>query len=121
MFSSPQNPNPARPVQQVRPIHRHRIKRASIFCLDILNYVAFGSGNNTYEHYNSKVRNVNKALESSVPIVSEGRASILLSPCNSWKRLTSNWNYSGLNIVLNLLAGEDNLENTRGMSVFDYN
>lgn len=28
-----------------------------------LNYVAFGLGNNTYEHYNSMVRNVNKALE----------------------------------------------------------
>lgn len=29
-----------------------------------LNFVAFGLGNNTYEHYNSMVRNVNKALES---------------------------------------------------------
>ncbi|OTB08178.1 hypothetical protein M426DRAFT_317281 [Hypoxylon sp. CI-4A] len=28
-----------------------------------LNYVAFGLGNNTYEHYNSVVRNVDKALE----------------------------------------------------------
>jgi NADPH-ferrihemoprotein reductase len=28
-----------------------------------LNYVAFGLGNNTYEHYNSMVRNVNKALQ----------------------------------------------------------
>jgi NADPH-ferrihemoprotein reductase len=28
-----------------------------------LNFVAFGLGNNTYEHYNSMVRNVNKALE----------------------------------------------------------
>jgi NADPH-ferrihemoprotein reductase len=28
-----------------------------------LKYVAFGLGNNTYEHYNSMVRNVNKALE----------------------------------------------------------
>ncbi|KAI1083419.1 NADPH-cytochrome P450 reductase [Whalleya microplaca] len=28
-----------------------------------LHYVAFGLGNNTYEHYNSMVRNVNKALE----------------------------------------------------------
>ena len=28
-----------------------------------LNYVAFGLGNNTYEHYNSMVRNVNAALE----------------------------------------------------------
>lgn len=28
-----------------------------------LNYVAFGLGNNTYEHYNSVVRDVNKALE----------------------------------------------------------
>lgn len=28
-----------------------------------LRYVAFGLGNNTYEHYNSMVRNVNKALE----------------------------------------------------------
>ncbi|CAJ2513687.1 Uu.00g018060.m01.CDS01 [Anthostomella pinea] len=28
-----------------------------------LNYVAFGLGNNTYEHYNSMVRNVDKALE----------------------------------------------------------
>lgn len=31
--------------------------------LDNLNYVAFGLGNNTYEHYNSMVRNVNKALQ----------------------------------------------------------
>ncbi|KAL1874786.1 hypothetical protein VTK73DRAFT_140 [Phialemonium thermophilum] len=31
--------------------------------LDNLHYVAFGLGNNTYEHYNSMVRNVNKALE----------------------------------------------------------
>ncbi|KAK3318524.1 NADPH-cytochrome P450 reductase [Apodospora peruviana] len=31
--------------------------------LDNLNYVAFGLGNNTYEHYNSMVRNVNAALE----------------------------------------------------------
>ncbi|CAM1511580.1 Fc.00g090930.m01.CDS01 [Cosmosporella sp. VM-42] len=31
--------------------------------LENLNYVAFGLGNNTYEHYNSMVRNVNKALE----------------------------------------------------------
>lgn len=31
--------------------------------LSNLNYVAFGLGNNTYEHYNSMVRNVNKALE----------------------------------------------------------
>jgi NADPH-ferrihemoprotein reductase len=30
--------------------------------LDNLNYVMFGLGNNTYEHYNSMVRNVNKAL-----------------------------------------------------------
>lgn len=30
--------------------------------LDNLNYVAFGLGNNTYEHYNSMVRNVDKAL-----------------------------------------------------------
>ncbi|ROT41831.1 NADPH-cytochrome P450 reductase [Sodiomyces alkalinus F11] len=29
-----------------------------------LNYVAFGLGNNTYEHYNSVVRDVNKALQS---------------------------------------------------------
>ncbi|KAK4251552.1 hypothetical protein C7999DRAFT_27968 [Corynascus novoguineensis] len=29
-----------------------------------LNYVAFGLGNNTYEHYNSMVRNVNKALQN---------------------------------------------------------
>ena len=28
-----------------------------------LNFVAFGLGNNTYEHYNSMVRNVNQALE----------------------------------------------------------
>ena len=28
-----------------------------------LNYVAFGLGNNTYEHYNSMVRNVTKALD----------------------------------------------------------
>ncbi|KAI5868464.1 NADPH-cytochrome P450 reductase [Durotheca rogersii] len=28
-----------------------------------LNYVAFGLGNNTYEHYNSMVRNVDKALQ----------------------------------------------------------
>ncbi len=28
-----------------------------------LHYVAFGLGNNTYEHYNSMVRNVNAALE----------------------------------------------------------
>jgi len=33
--------------------------------LDNLNYVAFGLGNNTYEHYNSMVRNVNKALEKA--------------------------------------------------------
>ena len=32
--------------------------------LDNLTYVAFGLGNNTYEHYNSMVRNVNKALEN---------------------------------------------------------
>jgi NADPH-ferrihemoprotein reductase len=31
--------------------------------LDNLRYVAFGLGNNTYEHYNSMVRHVNKALE----------------------------------------------------------
>jgi len=31
--------------------------------LSKLKYVAFGLGNNTYEHYNSMVRNVNKALE----------------------------------------------------------
>ncbi|KAI2465695.1 NADPH-cytochrome P450 reductase [Annulohypoxylon bovei var. microspora] len=31
--------------------------------LENLNFVAFGLGNNTYEHYNSMVRNVNKALE----------------------------------------------------------
>lgn len=31
--------------------------------LSKLNYVAFGLGNNTYEHYNSMVRNVNAALE----------------------------------------------------------
>jgi NADPH-ferrihemoprotein reductase len=31
--------------------------------LQNLNYVAFGLGNNTYEHYNSMVRNVNAALE----------------------------------------------------------
>ncbi|KAG5962043.1 hypothetical protein E4U56_003561 [Claviceps arundinis] len=30
--------------------------------LQNLNYVAFGLGNNTYEHYNSMVRNVDKAL-----------------------------------------------------------
>jgi NADPH-ferrihemoprotein reductase len=30
--------------------------------LSRLNYVAFGLGNNTYEHYNSTVRNVDKAL-----------------------------------------------------------
>ncbi|KAK3058412.1 hypothetical protein LTS18_011351, partial [Coniosporium uncinatum] len=30
-----------------------------------LKYVAFGLGNNTYEHYNSMVRNVNKALEKN--------------------------------------------------------
>uniref|UniRef100_A0A8H7NPD1 NADPH--cytochrome P450 reductase n=1 Tax=Bionectria ochroleuca TaxID=29856 RepID=A0A8H7NPD1_BIOOC len=30
--------------------------------LENLNYVAFGLGNNTYEHYNSMVRNVDKAL-----------------------------------------------------------
>ncbi|KAJ1333709.1 NADPH-ferrihemoprotein reductase [Microdochium nivale] len=30
--------------------------------LDNLTYVAFGLGNNTYEHYNSMVRNVDKAL-----------------------------------------------------------
>lgn len=30
--------------------------------LDNLNFVAFGLGNNTYEHYNSMVRNVNKRL-----------------------------------------------------------
>ncbi|KAK3390950.1 NADPH-cytochrome P450 reductase [Podospora didyma] len=29
-----------------------------------LNFVAFGLGNNTYEHYNSMVRNVTKALEN---------------------------------------------------------
>ncbi|KAI0014434.1 NADPH-cytochrome P450 reductase [Xylariaceae sp. FL0662B] len=28
-----------------------------------LNYIAFGLGNNTYEHYNSMVRNVDKALQ----------------------------------------------------------
>ncbi|KAL2175637.1 uncharacterized protein P884DRAFT_247191 [Thermothelomyces heterothallicus CBS 202.75] len=28
-----------------------------------LNYVAFGLGNNTYEHYNSMVRTINKALQ----------------------------------------------------------
>ncbi|ORY65307.1 NADPH-cytochrome P450 reductase [Pseudomassariella vexata] len=32
--------------------------------LDNLNYVAFGLGNNTYEHYNSMVRNVDKALQT---------------------------------------------------------
>ncbi len=32
--------------------------------LENLTYVAFGLGNNTYEHYNSMVRNVNKALEN---------------------------------------------------------
>jgi NADPH-ferrihemoprotein reductase len=31
--------------------------------LDNLNYVMFGLGNNTYEHYNSMVRNVNQALQ----------------------------------------------------------
>lgn len=31
--------------------------------LSNLNYVAFGLGNNTYEHYNSMVRNVSKALD----------------------------------------------------------
>jgi NADPH-ferrihemoprotein reductase len=31
--------------------------------LSNLNYVAFGLGNNTYEHYNSMVRNVDKALQ----------------------------------------------------------
>ena len=31
--------------------------------LSNLNYVAFGLGNNTYEHYNSMVRNVNTALQ----------------------------------------------------------
>lgn len=31
--------------------------------LDNFNYVAFGLGNNTYEHYNSMVRNVDKALQ----------------------------------------------------------
>nr|QNR01050.1 NADPH-cytochrome P450 reductase-1 [Ophiocordyceps sinensis] len=31
--------------------------------LGCLNYVAFGLGNNTYEHYNSMVRNVDKALQ----------------------------------------------------------
>lgn len=31
--------------------------------LENLNYVAFGLGNNTYEHYNSMVRNVNTALQ----------------------------------------------------------
>lgn len=31
--------------------------------LENLIYVAFGLGNNTYEHYNSMVRNVDKALE----------------------------------------------------------
>jgi len=31
--------------------------------LDNLNYVAFGLGNNTYEHYNLMVRKVDKALE----------------------------------------------------------
>ncbi|TKA75947.1 NADPH--cytochrome P450 reductase [Cryomyces minteri] len=31
--------------------------------LSTFKYVAFGLGNNTYEHYNSMVRNVNKALE----------------------------------------------------------
>lgn len=30
--------------------------------LENLNYVAFGLGNNTYEHYNSMVRNVDRAL-----------------------------------------------------------
>ncbi|KAL2884826.1 NADPH--cytochrome P450 reductase [Ceratocystis lukuohia] len=32
--------------------------------LDNLNYVIFGLGNNTYEHYNLMVRHVNKLLES---------------------------------------------------------
>lgn len=32
--------------------------------LENLNYVAFGLGNNTYEHYNSMVRNVSKALDN---------------------------------------------------------
>jgi NADPH-ferrihemoprotein reductase len=31
--------------------------------LDNLNYVAFGLGNNTYEHYNAMVRRVDKALQ----------------------------------------------------------
>lgn len=31
--------------------------------LENLNYVAFGLGNNTYEHYNSMVRNVDKRLQ----------------------------------------------------------
>ncbi|CAN8103023.1 unnamed protein product [Discula destructiva] len=31
--------------------------------LENLKYVAFGLGNNTYEHYNSMVRNVSKALD----------------------------------------------------------
>ncbi|KAK5281610.1 hypothetical protein LTR16_006194, partial [Cryomyces antarcticus] len=31
--------------------------------LSTFKFVAFGLGNNTYEHYNSMVRNVNKALE----------------------------------------------------------
>ena len=31
--------------------------------LQNLNFVAFGLGNNTYEHYNSMVRNVDKALQ----------------------------------------------------------
>jgi NADPH-ferrihemoprotein reductase len=31
--------------------------------LDNLKYVAFGLGNNTYEHYNSMVRNVDRALQ----------------------------------------------------------
>lgn len=31
--------------------------------LENLNYVAFGLGNNTYEHYNSMVRHVSKALD----------------------------------------------------------
>ena len=31
--------------------------------LDCLNYVAFGLGNNTYEHYNTMVRRVDKALQ----------------------------------------------------------
>lgn len=31
--------------------------------LDNLHYVAFGLGNNTYEHYNAMVRNIDKALQ----------------------------------------------------------